>query len=80
MALARQISEEDVVAIRQAGDHAIVALVASWSLDTPITLDTVVDLPGEDYDALFDAAVQRLPALMPNFTAPDTEPESPTDA
>lgn len=55
----------------------LVALLHEWSYGTPITEDTVQDLPGRAYDQLLEAATPLMKVLSPNFE-PDTDPNSPT--
>lgn len=58
-------------------DALIVALVKDWSYETPVSVETLGDLPGEVYDALQDATAPFLDRLLPNFgVSPD--PASPT--
>lgn len=57
-------------------DLLIVARVSAWSFDLPITLDNILDLPGEDYKTLQEATAEGITEMMPNFSASD-EPDSP---
>lgn len=71
------MGSEDFALLDEVNDLLIVALVASWSYDAPVTLDSVLDLPQQDYEALKRAVAPHVTALMPDFsTSPD--PDSPT--
>ena len=58
-------------------DLLILARVAAWSFDMPITLDSVLDLPAGDYYILQEATAKDITEMMPNF-AQDHDPSSPT--
>jgi len=58
-------------------DLLILARVAAWSFDSPITLDSVLDLPAGDYYLLQEVAAKDITEMMPNF-ARDYNPSSPT--
>jgi hypothetical protein len=63
-------------------DLLIMARLEAWSIEKPITLDNVLDLPGEDYKALQEATAQGITEMMPNFSASDdpNSPIKPSDA
>lgn len=58
-------------------DLLILARVAAWSFDLPITLDSVLDLPASDYYLLQEVAAKDITEMMPNFVQ-NTNPSSPT--
>lgn len=59
-----QFSREDVDLLSQMTDLAAVALIAEWSFDgVPVSLDALMDLPGDTYDAIKEA-VQPLSGQM----------------
>lgn len=58
-------------------DALIVALVESWPYPAPITVDGLLDIPGEAYDALKAETAKHVTALMPSFSVSPVE-ESPT--
>jgi hypothetical protein len=58
-------------------DLLILARVAAWSFDSPITLDSVLDLPASDYYLLQEVAAKDITEMMPNFVQ-NTNPSSPT--
>ena len=48
-------------------DLLIVARVESWSLDLPISVDSLGDLTQEDYELLQKVAAQNVTTMVPNF-------------
>lgn len=78
-------------AISEANDLLAVALIDSWTLtDTngavlPVTLESLLDLPGETYDAIQEAVTPFFWATLPRSYRPNvkdpaalTDPETPT--
>jgi hypothetical protein len=41
--------------------------VESWSLDLPISVDSLGDLTQEDYELLQKVAAQNVTTMVPNF-------------
>lgn len=66
-----------LAALEDMNDRLVVALVAEWSFDAPITLEAVLDLPGAVYDALRAAVTPLAVRMMPDFD-PTPDPASPT--
>lgn len=59
-------------------DLLVVALVDEWSYDgLPITVESVMDLPGDVYDALRTAVSPFITDIMPDF-GPVPDPKAPT--
>lgn len=58
-------------------DLVIVAMVAEWSFDLPISPETVGDLPGDAYDVLRQETARGIRELLPDFS-PNPDPASPT--
>ena len=58
-------------------DLLIVARVESWSLDLPISVDSLGDLTQEDYELLQKVAAQNVTTMVPNFGL-SKNPDSPT--
>jgi hypothetical protein len=58
-------------------DLLILARIAAWSYDLPITLDSVLELPSGDYQILQEVTAKDITEMMPNF-AQDNDPSSPT--
>ena len=58
-------------------DLLIVARVESWSLDLPISVDSLGDLTQEDYELLQKIAAQNVTTMVPNFGL-SNNPDSPT--
>jgi len=58
-------------------DLLIVARVESWSLDLPISVDSLGDLTQEDYELLQKVAAQNVATMVPNFGL-SNNPYSPT--
>ena len=72
------ITADEMDAFTEANDAMVVALVAKWSYDRPITLDNVVDLPGADYDKLRDVVAARYNGKGYVDTEPNPDQASPT--
>ncbi|MGA5819732.1 hypothetical protein ACPC54_17965 [Kitasatospora sp. NPDC094028] len=67
---------DDLEAIQ---DLLVVAAVRGWSFDAvPITVDGLLDLPGQALDALRAAVAPYQGALNPNLREPSPDPTSPT--
>jgi len=75
--LAANIDGELFSKFNDLNDLLILARVAAWSFDLPITLDSVLDLPAGEYYLLQEATAKDITEMMPNF-AQDTDPSSPT--
>lgn len=61
-------------------DLLVVAAVRGWSYDAiPVTVDGLLDLPGQALDALRAAVAPYQGALNPNLTEPTPDPASPTE-
>jgi hypothetical protein len=58
-------------------DLLIVARVESWSLDLPISVDSLGDLTQEDYELLQKLAADNVTSMVPNFGL-SNNPDSPT--
>ena len=58
-------------------DHLILALTESWTLDAPLTLDGLLDLPAGQYDKLRAAALPAMEKVVPDF-GPTPDPATPT--
>lgn len=63
-----RFSAADLQHFSDANDYCIVALTTSWSFGTPITLETVLDLKGPDYDYLREACAPASASLFVDFT------------
>jgi len=70
-------SKGDLALLDEANDLAIVAFTKNWTRPEPITLESVLDLPGPDYDALRRAVAPMVNDLFVRFTA-SKDPDSPT--
>lgn len=58
-------------------DATIIAYVESWSYPAEVTIDAVLDLPGDVYDVLAKETQAASKVTEPNFE-PSADPESPT--
>ena len=67
----------DLDQIEASVDAGIVALVSSWSFGDTVSLDALLDLPGDAYDAL-QAAITPLIGEMFQSLEPSTDPETPS--
>jgi len=63
-------------------DSLAAALVAGWSYDFPVSLDSMQDLPSRDLDALREKCGPYMARLMPDFepTPEDASPTAPSIA
>jgi len=57
-------------------DVLIVARVESWSFESPVSLDSVLNLKASDYEILQKSVVDNITDMMPNFGL-DTDEDSP---
>jgi hypothetical protein len=55
----------------------IIAMVAKWDYDHPVTLDGIGELPGCDYDELRRVVATFVTQLLPS-AAPNPDHQSPT--
>lgn len=63
--------------LEKLNDLLVVAMVAGWSYDFPVSEDACQDVPGRDLDALREAVSSFLPQLLPGFE-PTPDSDSPT--
>ena len=78
-AITAELPPECIEGFSESNDLMVVALVDEWSFDTPVTIDTVLDLPAGQYDALRTAVAPFLSELMPDY-GPSPDPKAPTDS
>lgn len=71
------LGSDDYELLDQLNDALVVALVEVWPYNVPVTLDGLLDIPGEAYDALKVEASKHVSDLMPSFAVSPSE-ESPT--
>lgn len=69
---------EDLILVDRLNDLTAVALVESWSYEFPVTLETLQDITGPDYDALRAASKPFFNELILNVQ-PTSDPDSPTE-
>ncbi len=74
----RMIASGGMDALDDANDLLVLALVTGWSYDAPVTLEALLDLPGDAYDALREESAPHLWAMLPKNFRVDKDPESPT--
>jgi hypothetical protein len=75
--IASNIDGELFTKFNDLNDLLILARVAAWSYDLPITLDSVLDLPAGDYYLLQEVTAKDITQMMPNF-AQNSDTNSPT--
>jgi hypothetical protein len=63
--------------LEKLNDLLVVAMVAGWSYDFPVSEDACQDVPGRDLDALREAVSAYLPQLLPGFE-PTPDADSPS--
>jgi len=73
-----QFTKDDLEHLDAANDLAMVAFTKHWTRPEAITLDSMLDLPGPDYDALRNAVAPLAAELFVSF-APNKDPKSPTE-
>ena len=71
------VDPEMVLVYSELNDLLIVARVAAWSYDLPISVDSVLDLPGDAYEILQAKAAESMTEMIPNF-GQSSDQESPT--
>lgn len=73
------LADDEMDLFDSSNDLLIVALVEEWSLDRPVTVDEVQDLPGRAYRALKDACEPLLGLVLGNENEADVfDPDSPS--
>jgi len=71
-------SKESVLSLYDFNDLVAVALISAWSWDAPVTVESLQDLPGSEYDEIQKLVSPLIGELMPNFE-PDPAADSPTE-
>jgi hypothetical protein len=71
------MGEASLTRMLELADRIIVSRVVGWSFDPAVTLDALMDLPGEVYDRLKEVTADGALDSGPDF-APSTDAESPT--
>ena len=71
------MGEASFARMQELSDRVIVSRVAGWSYDLPITSDSLLDLPGNVYDALKELTAEG--ALSGPDFSPSMEADSPTE-
>lgn len=72
-----QFTAADIDILNEANDAAAVAFIKHWTRPEDINLESILGLPGADYDAIREAVAPLTNALFVSF-APDKAPDSPT--
>lgn len=75
--IVQKFGDDTIARYNDLNDLLIVARVAAWSYDVPVTLDAVLDLPAGVYEVLQVATADRITDMMPSFSA-SHDPASPT--
>ena len=71
------VSSEAVTEMFEFNDLIAVALISEWSFDSSVSAESLLDLPGETYDAIQRTVAPMVTDLMPSFeVTPDAD--SPT--
>ncbi len=70
-------SKESVLSLYDFNDLVAIALISAWSWDAPVTVESLQDLPGSEYDEIQKLVSPLIGELMPNFE-PDPAADSPT--
>ena len=69
--------EYDVTLLQATVDTGVVALVASWSFGDVVSLDALLDLPGDAYDVLCEAVMPLIGEMFVDLDE-SVEPDSPS--
>jgi hypothetical protein len=78
---AKTLTVDQFVSVDALTDAAIVALVAEWSFEQPLTGDGLLDLPGDAYDAVTELVKDHVLELMPNYSSDGmSDPKAPGDS
>lgn len=72
-----ELTPEDLLRTEELNDLLAVALVVSWSVEAPITVASLLDLPAADYSAVRTAVAPMALKMMPDFS-PTPEAGTPT--
>jgi hypothetical protein len=75
--IAANMDSEVIDQFYELNDLLIVARVESWSLELPISVESLGDLTQEDYELLQKVAAQNITTMVPNFGL-SNNPDSPT--
>jgi hypothetical protein len=78
--IAESIGDDTLDRFNDLNDLLIVARVESWSFDTPVHLDAVLDLPAGVYEVLQAKCAERVTEMLPNFgeSSDGNSPTSPS--
>jgi len=68
------VSPEALAFFSEFNDLLVVAMVAEWSFENPISLDGVMDLPSKTYDDLRKLVAPFVSKLIPDFGV-DVDPK-----
>jgi hypothetical protein len=85
------VDSQDLVAAVEAGtltrdqfvsadamtDTVILALVKEWSFSQALTVDGLLDLEGDSYDAITELVRPHVIELLPSFSGDVTDPKAP---
>lgn len=61
-------SADDLQHFTDANDFCVAAMVKTWSYSAPITVESIIDLPAVDYDALREACAPASASLFVDFS------------
>jgi hypothetical protein len=74
--MATEMGDESAALLDELNDRCIMARVAGWSYEVPVTLDALLDLPGPAYDRLKQLCAEG--ALEGTDFSPSQDENSPT--
>ena len=75
------VDEDTISGMFEFNDLLAIALIKEWSFDAPVTVDNLLDLPANSYDAIQKVVAPLLEPLMPSFSVEDSsDPKAPTDS
>lgn len=70
--------ENTIKFVNDFNDLLVIAMVESWSFGAIVSLETLLDLSGKNYEAVRDIAAPFVKELLPSF-AVDTDPKAPIE-
>lgn len=73
--VSQYLKPEFLTVMADVNDLLVIALVDEWSFDVPVSLDSVLDLPGDEYDALQTGVAPLLKDVLPSFDG-DADPKA----
>lgn len=71
------LSMEELARADELNDLMALALIIKWSHPAPVSMEALLDLPSQDYNAIRTAVAPHVTGMFPDFS-PTPEPGTPT--